>query len=96
MTASPEHQHVATRPSWDCAACGQPWPCPTARSALLAEFHDHPSVLTIYMSTHLGQATVDLTTRGEEVPQDIYERFVGWIRGATRDAADEDPTSPPT
>jgi hypothetical protein len=80
MTIIPKNDHVGAGPSWDCGACGRPWPCANGKESLLEEFRDHPSVLTIYLSTHLSQATLDLTAHGEDVPADLYERFLGWVR----------------
>jgi hypothetical protein len=84
VTSDPEetetHEHLSTRPSWDCVACGQPWPCANAKTMLLAEFRDFPSVLAIYMSSQMHEAFIDLTAHGPLPPADLYDRFLGWIR----------------
>ena len=74
------HEHMSTRPSWDCVACGHPWPCVNAKTDLLAEFQDFPSVLAIYMSSQMHEAFIDLTAHGSVPPADLYDRFLGWIR----------------
>ena len=72
--------HLRGRPSWDCLACGRPWPCAPAKDRLLSEFRRHPSSLTIYMSSYMGEAMNDLTAHGESPPPDLYERFLSWVR----------------
>jgi hypothetical protein len=32
-----ETTHIADRPSFDCRACGEPWPCVPAQENLLRE-----------------------------------------------------------
>jgi hypothetical protein len=73
-------EHLGARPTWDCAACGHPWPCARAKDDLLTEFRRHPSSLTIYMSSYMCEAMNDLTAHGEASPPDLYERFLSWVR----------------
>jgi hypothetical protein len=73
-------EHIAQRPSWDCRACTQPWPCANAKTDLLAEFQDFPSVLMIYMSAQMCEALNDLTAHGALAPPDLYDRFITWAR----------------
>ena len=80
MSAREKVEHLGARPTWDCIACGHPWPCVQAKDELLAEFHRHPSSLTIYMSSHMCEAMNDLTAHGEAPPPDLYERFLSWVR----------------
>jgi hypothetical protein len=80
VNAPREVDHLRDRPSWDCLACAQPWPCAHAKGELLREFRRHPSSLTIYMSSYLGEALNDLTAHGEAPPPDLYERFLSWVR----------------
>ncbi len=79
MTAQARAGHIRIRPSWDCAACGQPWPCPDAREALLYEFSRFPSVLTVFMATQMYDAFDDLAAQGRLPTTVLYERFLGWI-----------------
>jgi hypothetical protein len=72
--------HLLARPSWDCVACAQPWPCAQAKEELLCDFRRHPSSLTIYMSSYMCEALNDLTAHGEAPPPDLYERFLSWVR----------------
>ncbi len=80
MTAQrPRAEHIRVRPSWDCATCGQPWPCANAKEDLLREFGRYPSVLTIFMATQMYDAFDDLASHGAPPPADLYERFLDWI-----------------
>lgn len=72
-------EHIRRRPSWDCARCGQPWPCANAKENLLREFGDFPSVLTIFMATQMYDAFDDLATRGGLPPRQLNDRFLAWI-----------------
>ena len=76
--------HLGVRPSWDCSACGLPWPCPNAKEELLIEFREFPSVLVIYMSAQMTDAFDDLTAYGNIPPPDLYDRFLSWIHRATK------------
>jgi hypothetical protein len=73
-------EHLHARPDWDCRACKQPWPCANAKTKLLTEFREFPSVLTVYLYGQMYDAVVDLTAHGETVPADLYERFLSWAR----------------
>jgi hypothetical protein len=65
--------HTPERPSWDCLACGQPWPCDPAREELKAEL-DRVS-LAIYMWNRLEESVRDLPPTP---PAEIFERFIKW------------------
>ncbi|MBB2942224.1 hypothetical protein FB565_001937 [Actinoplanes lutulentus] len=80
MTAE-DHTHV--RPQWDCRVCGQPWPCPEARTGLLDEYRVFPSLLKIYLTALMYDALDDLTVNGES-PPNLYERFLAWARKRSR------------
>jgi hypothetical protein len=69
-------EHIADRPSWNCRACGDPWPCAPARKALIAELT--MVGLAVYMWTNLEEAARDLS--GEPFGE-VYTRFLGWSRG---------------
>ena len=65
------------RPSWDCSACGKPWPCDPARVALALE-HRHDFVaLSIYLWGCLSEAAEDgLGCTANE----LVDRFLTWLR----------------
>ena len=68
--------HVWQRPSWQCRACDEAWPCPPAKVALTAGA-DRVS-LAMYMWGNLDQAVADLPRRS---PAELFDRFVGWNAG---------------
>ncbi|MEH1058346.1 hypothetical protein V6U89_24440 [Micromonospora sp. CPCC 206171] len=69
--------HGPVLPIWSCGGCGAPWPCPTRRRELCAEFEDAPVSLSLYMGAQLVRATADLTW----VPAGtLHRRFLGWMR----------------
>jgi hypothetical protein len=67
--------HIAERPSWDCVACGKPWPCDPARKALTAEMNRVQ--LAMYLWGNLEEAVGDVP--GMPVAE-AYERFIAWTR----------------
>ena len=68
-------EHIAARPSWDCLACGKPWPCDPARESLAAEL-DRVR-LAMYAWTNLEEAAGDL--RGMPA-HEAFDRFLAWTR----------------
>jgi hypothetical protein len=84
ITTTEAREHIGQRPSWDCLACAQPWPCAIAKGELGAEFRNIPSVLTIYMSAQMFDAADDFMARGAGPPADLYERFLSWIHPRAR------------
>jgi hypothetical protein len=70
-------EHTAEHPSWDCRACGQPWPCGSARERLLVEFRGWPSALTIYLDAQPAAAYDDIPGI---TPEQLHERFLAWTR----------------
>jgi hypothetical protein len=73
-------KHLRTRPTWNCLACGHPWPCASVKGELVVEFRRHPSSLTVYMSAYLCEAMNDLTAPDGIPPADLLQRFLGWVR----------------
>lgn len=70
-------EHLAKRPSWDCLACGKPWPCDPAREHLAA-MHS-PTRLAMLQWGNLEDAAGDLP--GMPVAE-AYDRFIAWTRPA--------------
>ena len=68
-----EPQHIEERPSWDCRACGQPWPCEIARKELKAELS--PTLLSVHMWTRLEVAAEDEPDTSAAA---LFRRFIGW------------------
>ncbi|MDG4798046.1 flavin reductase [Micromonospora sp. WMMD1082] len=74
-------EHVASRPTWRCRACGIAWPCGAAKLGLLAEYGGRRAALLIHLATLWAEATAQLA--GSEAaanPTALYERFTAWAR----------------
>lgn len=67
--------HVPNRPTWECRACLQPWPCPPARDALLAE--GDATALSVYMAAQMAEAAQDLPAA---LPGALFDRFLLWTK----------------
>lgn len=72
--------HVLARPCWDCAACGEPWPCDPAREALAASM-GRGTALTIYMHAYFQEAAAQEPPVGPV--GELYDRFLAWARAPT-------------
>jgi hypothetical protein len=66
-------EHIEERPSWDCGACGKPWPCDPAREELAAALD--PVALRIQMWTRLEVAALDMP---HGPASELFERFLRW------------------
>ena len=74
MTASDERaDHVPDRPSWQCHACGRPWPCDPARKDLAAELGRVD--LAVLMWNHLEEAARDMP---QAPASELFDRFLRW------------------
>lgn len=69
-----EADHGPASPTWECAACGQPWPCDVARKRI---GRLSPSRRTLLMASYMGDAAKD---RPWEPAGDMYDRFIAWTR----------------
>ena len=71
--------HGPVMPLWSCGGCNAPWPCPTRRRELRAEFAEAPVSLALYLGSYLVQAAQDLAW----IPAGtLHRRFLGWTREA--------------
>ncbi|WP_412745631.1 hypothetical protein [Krasilnikovia sp. MM14-A1004] len=77
---TPTGKHIPNRPTWSCRACGEPWPCATARTELLAEFQAAPSALTVYLAAQMYDALTDLYGHDQRRPPGWHDRFLAWAR----------------
>jgi hypothetical protein len=75
----PEMEHQPNRPAWDCADCGESWPCPSRRAALLGEFLPERLGLFLFMSRLMVDAIDDFFTHGTGRVQGLHDRFLGWV-----------------
>lgn len=73
--------HGPVMPLWSCGGCDLPWPCPTRRRELRAEYADAPVSMALYLGSYLVQATEDMpwTPAGA-----LHHRFIGWTREPPR------------
>lgn len=74
----PRTEHVGERPYWDCRACGEPWPCATAKAELTDQYRNFPHGLAVYLGSCLLEAIDDWAAGSGGPPPDLYERFLGW------------------
>ncbi|WFE41972.1 flavin reductase [Micromonospora sp. WMMD998] len=69
--------HQPHRPSWECACCGEPWPCPAGQTQLAEAYRTDRSGLSIYMAGLYAAAVDEMPTYPASV---LYARFVSWTR----------------
>ena len=72
-------KHIGDRPTWNCRACGDPWPCTGARGDLRIEFRRFPSVFKIYMMGQMADAAADLEPDNAGPYAALYDRFLSWL-----------------
>ncbi|MEV0805768.1 flavin reductase [Micromonospora sp. NPDC050200] len=74
-------EHVPTRPTWRCQACGIAWPCSAAKLRLLAEYRHDRVALTVYLATLQAEAADQLAGLDHALsPAGLTDRFVSWAR----------------
>ena len=75
----PRTEHVYARPSWDCRACGEPWPCAPAKVEL-AEQYRNVAMLNLYLLSALREMIDDFACGPikAHVPSGVYDRGLGW------------------
>ncbi|MGR6318199.1 hypothetical protein [Micromonospora soli] len=71
--------HGPVMPIWSCGGCDLPWPCPTRKQELRAEYANAPVSLALYLGSYLVQATEDMPWTPAGV---LHRRFLGWTRAA--------------
>lgn len=77
MSRRRHRNHLPTRPTWRCAACGIAWPCSAAKLRLLGEYRHDRLALTIYLATLQAEASAQLR---EVEPGRLTDRFLSWAR----------------
>lgn len=78
---SRRRDHLPTRPTWRCAACGIAWPCSPAKLRLLAEYRHDRVALTVYLATLQAEAATHLADLDPGLPPpDLTDRFLTWTR----------------
>lgn len=66
-------EHIAQRPSWDCRACGEPWPCDPAREALTAEMGGTERRIYLWSCLEEAMGHLPPTPAAE-----TFDRFLSW------------------
>jgi hypothetical protein len=80
MSDTKEPTHLPLRPSFDCATCGEPWPCASARVELIQEYHEQTMRLLQYLAGQMGDAMGQAVKSHDWGRVDnLYDRFLGWV-----------------
>ncbi|MGC5054380.1 flavin reductase [Micromonospora sp. DT48] len=73
-------EHVPSRPTWRCRACGIAWPCSPAKLSLLAGYRGNMPGLMVYLVTLREEAAQQLAASdGGRPPTDLHRRFTDWV-----------------
>lgn len=58
-------EHVPSRPTWRCTACGIAWPCSAAKLRLLGEYRTDRIALLLHLATLQAEAAAQLAQLAE-------------------------------
>ncbi|WP_423790987.1 hypothetical protein [Micromonospora cathayae] len=73
-------EHLPSRPTWRCRACGIAWPCSPAKLRLLGEFRGDRAALALRLAALQAEAVEQLAQLDGGTPTvDLADRFVGWV-----------------
>jgi len=75
-------RHNPNDPTWECKACGDPWPCATRRAKFLADYVGRRSELRMVISNFFADARVDLADPTMDLRAQyalLHTRFFAWI-----------------
>ncbi|WP_203998126.1 flavin reductase [Micromonospora lutea] len=75
----PRPEHVPSRPTWRCRACGAAWPCGRAKLRLLGEYRQDRVALLVHLAELYAEAAAQLGDVTSVVG--LFDRFVSWARG---------------
>ncbi|MCL7455683.1 flavin reductase [Micromonospora echinofusca] len=78
---TPVRDHVPSRPTWRCRACGIAWPCSPAKLLLLARYRGDMPGLMVHLVTLREEAAADRFAQhypGAQ-PADLHRRFTDWV-----------------
>ncbi|BCJ59318.1 flavin reductase [Micromonospora endophytica] len=80
MSAPQPREHLPSRPTWRCHACGAPWPCGPAKARLLAEYRGNIPALMVYLVAQREEAAEQLAElTSAERPGELHRRFTDWV-----------------
>ncbi|MER7167638.1 flavin reductase [Micromonospora sp. NPDC000207] len=72
-------EHLPSRPTWRCVACGIAWPCSPAKLRLLGVYRTDREALLIHLAALQVEAAEHLAQLGGGVPPNgLTARFVDW------------------
>ncbi|MFG2054461.1 flavin reductase [Micromonospora sp. NPDC048930] len=72
-------EHLPSRLTWRCQACGIAWPCSPAKLRLLGEYRENRPGLLIYLATLQAEAAAQLAELDADVPPPVlHDRFLAW------------------
>lgn len=80
--------HRASRPSWVCEDCGQPWPCTARKAMVLDERPFDRMAALLFLSRLMHDAIEDFARDGACPVPDLYKRFLSFLHRVEPDAAD--------
>jgi hypothetical protein len=77
----PRTPHQPDRPTWDCLACGEPWPCAPGKVELAEQGVVHRRSLRLYLEScaidMIDDRAAGHHTRGCD--DAVYDRILGWL-----------------
>ncbi len=72
--------HIPSRPTWRCQACGSAWPCSPAKLRLLAEYKNDKPALMVRLVELREEAAEELAGMDSgERPAGLHKRFTDWV-----------------
>ncbi|MFG2064928.1 flavin reductase [Micromonospora sp. NPDC048871] len=75
---SRRQEHLPSRPTWRCRACGCAWPCSAAKLRLLGRYREDRAGLLIHLTALHEEAAAEL---GDVISAVVLlDRFVSWAR----------------
>ncbi|GLW33296.1 hypothetical protein Areg01_62340 [Actinoplanes regularis] len=86
----PRTPHQPDRPTWDCVACDEPWPCAPGKVELAEQGAVHRRSLRLYLES----CAIDLIDdrvgghRASGGGDGIYDRILGWLDSSPLASAD--------
>jgi hypothetical protein len=84
MMLVPTTPHQPNRPTWDCLACCEPWPCAPGKVELAEQGAAHRRSLRLYLES-CGIELIDDRADGHRasgLDNAIYDHIFGWLDAA--------------
>ncbi|MFG1777378.1 flavin reductase [Micromonospora sp. NPDC049051] len=78
--SAPLRDHVPSRPTWRCRACGIAWPCSPAKLRLLAKYRGDMPGLMVHLVELREEAAAQLAQQDAGTQStDLHRRFTDWV-----------------